>query len=147
MIGEERRSRGTFEVDQEKFATQRSVTFILLGVFIGVTIQVLYQNDQSERSMILQTVINLTLLAVGYWLGASKQAADTGGTLGKIAEGAAPAQARAVAAARAPAPETPVEPPPEPGPSPGPVVTPAAPNPETGVVPAKEVAQPEKDKP
>ena len=28
--------------------------------------------DQSERSIIIQTVINITLIGVGYWLGASK---------------------------------------------------------------------------
>ncbi|HEU4770100.1 MAG TPA: hypothetical protein VFS77_22220, partial [Pyrinomonadaceae bacterium] len=68
VAGEERRKSMPFAVDQEKFATQRIVTFVLLGIFIGVTATVMYQNDQSERSMILQTVINLTLLAVGYWL-------------------------------------------------------------------------------
>lgn len=106
-----RASDTPFAVDQEKFSTQRNVTYVLLGVFIGVTTTVMFQNDQSERSMILQTVINLTLLGVGYWFGASKAAADSGTMLGKIAEGAAPSQARAVAAARAPAPTESIIPP------------------------------------
>jgi hypothetical protein len=106
-------------IDEAKFATQKTVTYALLLIFAAVAGWVLYQNDQSERSMVLQTVINLTLLAVGYWLGASKAAADSNDAIGKImkpqvdtmariAEQAAPAQERAVAAARAPAlPEAP----------------------------------------
>lgn len=92
--GVERRST---DLDGAKFSTQRAVTYVLLGVFIGVTITVLYQNDQSERSMILQTVINLTLLAVGFWLGASKQGQDQAHSMQRIAE-SAPAVAAAVVA-------------------------------------------------
>ncbi|MCC7310790.1 MAG: hypothetical protein IT510_06045 [Sulfuritalea sp.] len=83
--------REPFVIDREKFSTQREVTYILLLVFACVVGTVLYQNDQSERSMILQTVINLTLLAVGYWLGASKAAADQGQAMSRIAEASAPA--------------------------------------------------------
>lgn len=75
-MAEERRK--PFVADKEKFSTQRTVTYCLLLQFALVAAQVLYQNDQSERSMILQTIINLTLLAVGYWLGSSKAAAETG---------------------------------------------------------------------
>lgn len=99
-MSEERRS-GT--MDEAKFATQKSVTYFLLVIFAAVTATVLYQNDQSERSMVLQTVINLTLLAVGYWVGASKAAADSTATMGKLAEQAGPSVEKAVAAARAPA--------------------------------------------
>lgn len=102
-MSEERRAN-TPTVDEAKFATQKIVTYALLTIFTGVTATILYQNDQSERSMILQTVINLTLLAVGYWVGASKTAADSTGSLGKIAESAGTQQAKAVAAARGPAP-------------------------------------------
>ncbi len=97
---EERRE--PFIIDQAKFSTQREVTYVLLLIFAGVVIAVLWQNDQSERSMVLQTVINLTLLAVGYWLGASKAAADQGQAMSRIAEASAPAAAAAVAAAAAP---------------------------------------------
>lgn len=132
---EERRKSHT--IDDAKFATQKVVTYILLLIFAAVAGWVLYENDQSERSMILQTVINLTLLAVGYWLGASKAAADSAGTVGKIAEQAAPSQALAVAAARGPAPSEAVTPDPKPDPN---AVTPAPKNPETGVIPAAEAA-------
>ena len=40
--------------------------------------------DQSERSMVLQTVINLTFLAAGFWLGSSKGAADNRDQLNKM---------------------------------------------------------------
>lgn len=103
---EERRAT----IDEAKFATQKAVTYALLLIFAAVSGWVLYQNDQSERSMVLQTVINLTLLAVGYWLGASKAAADSNEKIGKIAVSAAPTQAAAVAAARGPAPGEPVTP-------------------------------------
>lgn len=122
---EERRE--PFVIDQAKFSTQREVTYVLLLLFVCVTGVVLYQSDQSERSMVLQTVINLTLLAVGYWLGASKAAADSNSSMSRIAEAAAPSAALAVAAATA---------------TPAGAVTPAPPNPETGVIPAAEVAQP-----
>lgn len=86
-----------FVVDEEKFSTQRTVTYALLCIFTATATWVLYQNDQSERSMILQTVINLTLLAVGYWLGASKQGQDQAQSMSRMAE-AAPAVAAAVVA-------------------------------------------------
>lgn len=124
------RRRPMFEMDAAKFTTQREVTYVLLVLFAAVTGTVLYQNDQSERSMVLQTVINLTLLAVGYWLGASKQAADQGQAMQRIAEQSAPVAAAAAAAAIAPAPNA---------------VTPA-PMTENGIIPAAEVAQP-KDAP
>lgn len=66
-----------FIADQSKFATQRTITYVLLGVFIGVSFNViLFGTDQSERSIIIQTMINLVLLAVGFWLGSSKQSQD-----------------------------------------------------------------------
>lgn len=85
---EERRRK--FDGDEAKFSTQKVVTYILLLIFAAVTANVLSQSDQAERSTILQTVINLTLLAVGYWLGSSKAANDTNATMGRIARGAAP---------------------------------------------------------
>ena len=91
--------RQPFIPDQAKFSTQREVTYVLLVIFAAVVFAVLYQNDQSERSMILQTVINLTLLAVGYWLGASKAAADQGQAMSRIAEASGPAAAAAASAA------------------------------------------------
>lgn len=91
--------RSPFSIDEAKFFTQKVVTFAILLIFAGTVATVLYQADQSERSMILQTVINLTLLAVGYWIGASKGAADSNDVIGKIAKGAPAVSAAAVAAA------------------------------------------------
>lgn len=87
------RSAEAFVADQEKFSTQRNVTYFLLGLFASTSGLVMYQDDQSERSMILQTIINLTLLAVGYWLGASKQGQDQAQAMNQIAA-AAPAAAK-----------------------------------------------------
>lgn len=89
-------------LDQAKFSTQREVTYVLLLIFAAVVARVMIQDDQAERSMILTTVTNLTLLAVGYWLGASKAAADSGQAMQKIAEASAPVTALAVAASRNP---------------------------------------------
>ncbi len=94
---EERRQ--PFVIDEAKFATQKVVTYILLLIFAAVVANVMAGGDQSERSTMMQTVINLTILGVGYWLGASKSATDSNAALGQIAKGAAPAQAAAVAAA------------------------------------------------
>ena len=100
--------REPFVIDQAKFSTQRQVTWALLAIFACVVAVVMSQNDQSERSMVLQTVINLTLLAVGYWLGASKAAADSNQSLSRMAE-AAPTVAAAVVAAAAPKNENPIK--------------------------------------
>ena len=101
------RRQTPFAVDQEKFSTQRTVTYFLLLVFAATTAWVLYKDDQSDRSMMLQTVINLTLLAVGYWLGASKQGQDQAQSMSRIAE-AAPGVAAAVVANAAPGTAEPV---------------------------------------
>lgn len=85
--------RQPFQADEAKFSTQKIVTYILLLIFASVTANVLMGQDQAERSMLLQTVINLTLLATGYWLGSSKAATDTNAAMGRIAQGSAPATA------------------------------------------------------
>lgn len=71
----QKRKQG-FLPDQEKFSTQRAVTYLIILIFAVMAGLVFWNNDQSERSMVIQTIINLVLLAVGYWLGASKQAQD-----------------------------------------------------------------------
>ena len=68
----EERRRMPFVIDEEKFSTQRVVTYILLLIFASVAANVFSGGDQSERSTVLQTVINFTMIAVGYWLGSSK---------------------------------------------------------------------------
>ena len=85
-------------LDEAKFSTQKIVTLILLLIFSTATVIVLMGEDQAERSMMLQTVINLTILGVGYWLGSSKGATDSNAAIGQIAAAAAPATASAVAA-------------------------------------------------
>lgn len=88
-IVDRRKPEQPFAEDQEKFSTQRNVTYVLLGIFIGVCLAVFLgsdNNNESERSTVLQTVINLTLLAVGYWLGASKQSQDQAQTTAKLAQ-------------------------------------------------------------
>ena len=66
----ERRKR--FDDEEAKFDTRKLVTYVLLLIFAAVTANVLIGADQAERSTVLQTVINFTMIAVGYWLGASK---------------------------------------------------------------------------
>lgn len=95
--------RQSFLIDREKFATQRNVTYYLLLVFAGVTVAVFWPGgDQSERSTMMQTVINFTMLALGYWLGSSKGSIDKDASISRIAEASAPTAAAAVAAASAP---------------------------------------------
>lgn len=76
--------RAPFVIDEAKFATQRLVTYALLLIFTGVVTTVFLGNDQAERSTVLQTVINFTMLAIGFWLGSSKGAADNRDQLNKI---------------------------------------------------------------
>ena len=77
-------------VDDQKMSTQRFVTYALLLIFSAVTAAVFLGTDQAERSTILQTVINLTLIAVGFWLGSSKGSMDKDASISRIAENAAP---------------------------------------------------------
>lgn len=87
--------------DDAKLATQRVVTYILLIIFTAVAAAVFVGQDQAERSTIMQTVINFTMIAVGFWLGSSKTSADKDASLSRIAEASAPVAAAAVAAAAA----------------------------------------------
>ena len=100
-------------VDEARFSTQRFVTYIILIIFATVVANVLLGLDQAERSTIIQTVINFTMLALGFWLGTSKGSADKEATASRILEASVP----------------PI----------GPIVTPAPMTP-AGVVPAAEVA-------
>jgi len=90
--------RAPFVIDEAKFSTQRIVTYIILMIFASVTANVLLGQDQAERSTIIQTVINFAMLALGFWLGASKQAQDNAQSTSRIAEARAPAAAAVVAA-------------------------------------------------
>src|SRR5258706_4099386 len=82
--------RAPFVIDEAKFSTQRVVTYFLLLIFTAAGWAVVIGNDQSERSTMLQTIINFTMLAVGFWLGSSKGAADKDAAVTRIAEAAAP---------------------------------------------------------
>lgn len=74
-----------WQADEAKFITQKTVTVFILLIFAGVCGWVFYQDqNQSERATVLQTVINLAILAVSYWLGSSKGAADNRDQLNKM---------------------------------------------------------------
>ena len=77
--------RSPFQVDEAKFSTQRFVTYSLLLIFACVVGIVFLGTDQAERSTVLQTVINFTMLALGFWLGTSKSSADKDVTAARVA--------------------------------------------------------------
>lgn len=89
------RRKAPFVLDQAKFTTQSIVTYFVLLLFACVVAVVFAGDDQAERSTVLQAIINFAMLALGYWLGASKTANEKDATLSRIAEGASPSQARA----------------------------------------------------
>ena len=69
--------RSAFLAEKAKFATQREVTLIIFFLFaVCIVAVMIYGGTQAERSTILQTIVALALFASGYWLGASKAAAD-----------------------------------------------------------------------
>lgn len=72
--------------DELKLSTQRLVTYIVLMIFASVVANVLVGQDQAERSTIIQTVINFTMLALGFWLGTSKGSVDKDATRSRIME-------------------------------------------------------------
>jgi ABC-type enterobactin transport system permease subunit len=77
VVPVERRQQ-PFVLDEAKFATQKILSVVLIAIFAGVVTAIfLYSTDLAERSMIIQTVINITMIVVGFWLGSSKGAADT----------------------------------------------------------------------
>ena len=85
LIPQPERRAQPFVMDEAKFVTQKMVTVFILGIFAGVCGWVFYQDSNpSERSTVLQTVINLTVMAVGYWLGSSKGAADNRDQLNRM---------------------------------------------------------------
>jgi hypothetical protein len=86
-MNEERRKQ-PFQVDEAKFSTQRLVTYVLLLIFACVVGIVFLGDDQAERSTVLQTVINFTMLALGFWLGTSKSSADKDITAARLARDA-----------------------------------------------------------
>lgn len=65
-----------FAAEEQKFATQRNLTYIVVAVFACVVLNVLLGTEDAERSMILQTVINIVMLVLGFWFGSSKQSQD-----------------------------------------------------------------------
>jgi hypothetical protein len=83
--------RQPFLIEQEKFSTQKIVTYFLLVLFACVTVAVFWRDNDAERSTVLQTIINFTMLAIGFWLGSSKGAVDNREQLNKIM--ASPVQA------------------------------------------------------
>ena len=87
--------RAPFALDEAKFGTQKLVTYVLLLIFSAVVTAVFLNEDQAERSTVLQTVINLVVMAVGYWIGSSKGGQESAGAMNRIAEAAAPAIAAA----------------------------------------------------
>lgn len=78
--------RAPFIIDEAKFSTQRVVTYYLLLIFTAAGVAVVMADDQSERSTMLQTIINFTMLAVGFWLGSSKGAVDKDASMSRMAE-------------------------------------------------------------
>lgn len=74
-----------FLLDESKFSMQKVVTYMIFLCFSAVLVNVLFMGqDQSERSMVLQTTINLAFMAAGFWLGASKGASDARDQMAKM---------------------------------------------------------------
>ena len=85
--------RQPFVIDEAKFSTQKFVTYALLIIFSAVIANVLMGTDQTERSMVLQTIINFTMMAIGFWLGTSKGEVDKAASMSRIAEANTPGTA------------------------------------------------------
>jgi len=81
--------RAPFALDEAKFGTQKIVTYVLLLIFAAVVTSVFLGSDQAERSTVLQTVINLVVMAVGYWIGSSKGGQESALAASRIAEATA----------------------------------------------------------
>lgn len=81
----EERRKVPFAIDESKFSMQKVVTYMIFMCFAAIIINVIFMTqDQSERSMVLQTTINLAFMAAGFWLGASKGAADAREQMAKM---------------------------------------------------------------
>jgi len=79
------RRKTPFAIDEAKFTTQKVLSYGLMVLFATVVESVfLYSEEAAERSMVMQTVINITMIVVGFWLGSSKGAADNRDQLNKM---------------------------------------------------------------
>lgn len=76
--------RQPFVLDEQKFSTQRIVTYAIIAIFSGVTAWVLWGGTVEQRSIIIQCVIGLMIGAIAFWMGSSKGAADNRDQLNKL---------------------------------------------------------------
>ena len=101
--------------------------------FLGMCFLVILKEVSKESAPIVQQLLSIMSMIqagiAGFFYGASKSSAESTQAMSRIAEAAAPSAALAVAAATGAA-------------ATSPAFTPAPPNPETGVIPAAEVAKP-----
>lgn len=73
-----------FLAEEEKFSTQRVVSYCVMIIFTAVTAWILHFGTQDQKSIIIQTVINLVIGVVAFWIGSSKGSADKEAQLNRI---------------------------------------------------------------
>lgn len=71
-------------MDEEKFVTQRQLTFTIVMLFSFVTIWSLFLGTVEQKSIIIQCVIGLMIAYTSYWIGATKGAADAREQMAKM---------------------------------------------------------------
>lgn len=73
-----------FNPEEEKFSTQRLVTYAIILIFTGVAAWILFYGTVEQRSIIIQCIIGLMIGVVTFWIGSSKGAADNREQLNKL---------------------------------------------------------------
>ena len=76
--------RKPFVLDEQKFSTQRIVTYAIIAIFSAVTAWVLWCGTVEQRSIIIQCVIGLMIGAIAFWMGSSKGAVDNRDQLNRM---------------------------------------------------------------
>jgi uncharacterized membrane protein YfcA len=79
-----------FIAEEQKFSTQKQITFFVMAIMSLVTAWVLFYGSIEQRSAVIQMWIGLTLLAAGYWMATSKGSADKETELTKMRKAETP---------------------------------------------------------
>ena len=73
-----------FDASEQKFATQRQLTYAVVWIFFLAAAWTFYHGTESQQATVLQTIINLVIAGFSYWIGSSKGSAEAREQLNKL---------------------------------------------------------------
>lgn len=82
--------RAPFIAEQQKFSTQKFMSYCVVLLFTAVTSWILSYGTSEQKSIIIQTIIGLMIGVVAFWIGSSKGSADKEAELQQIRKAETP---------------------------------------------------------